>query len=353
MRFLFQAFALLLVSGLASAVTPTQQEKLSSHLRQRLSTGGLKQATAAPKSVNMDTNRDQRKLDIVDDVVDAILAAANANGELENALKSDYAIMFNYTDTADFVHDVVAYILDALEFDVDMSDVQLLAQRGLTGYGDNSTTYTGDNSSGWYFNDTGNYYYNDTGVFFIPSFEDHCGGIGDDCEYPYDDYGGFSGIKGATMNYLLQDLGLPPSNESLVELTCAPTQSPMCAFDSYGNVGAWVCRTMFSPLSGAPVQWNACVDPGKKGLTTDMCGCCGGFCPAPCPCPCDLVDGTGSGTLVLASGTDFFNVYTWLPLDIQASWNITESAVCVPNEIAISLEARPTNGISCITECPL
>jgi hypothetical protein len=82
-----------------------------------------------------------------------------------------------------------------------------------------------------------------------------------------------------------------------------------------GEPGAWVCRTLYDPVSGDPNKSSVCADPDLT-LASDECGCCnasidsdgttdGGAaavaaavatsCPLQCTCPCNL-QGRGDGT---------------------------------------------------------
>jgi hypothetical protein len=75
---------------------------------------------------------------------------------------------------------------------------------------------------------------------------------------------------------------------------------PLCAYNSNGDLGKWVCRTIFSPTTGRPKETSSCSDP-QRALVTDQCGCCNGDCPiSPCRCPCDLrADGDNAGIRIL------------------------------------------------------
>lgn len=75
---------------------------------------------------------------------------------------------------------------------------------------------------------------------------------------------------------------------------------PLCAYNSNGDLGKWVCRTIFSPTTGIPTETSSCSDP-QRALVTDQCGCCNGECPvSPCRCPCDLrADGDNAGIRIL------------------------------------------------------
>jgi hypothetical protein len=353
-----------LLSGLVGGLPFNQPDEARARVRRSLSGASsdtLKQLGAASA---LQTARAEhtdgrgsahRQLDLVDDIAYAILASPNIATEMENVLDSTLAVTYGYTDEADFVHDVVAVILHRLGYPVDLTGVQL----PWSFCGTEDQAHTGaeraNGSFGIYYNDTGGFYYNETGTYLwlIDLTDDYCGGTGTDCPMPYDDTSGFNGIKGGSMDSLLEDMGFSGLvNQSLVDSTCplssGDVTQPLCAFNTRRDVGAWTCRTLFSPLSGAPVQWNACVDPGKNGLVTDTCGCCGGVCPVACSFACDLVDGSGTGALIYVKGNMLYNLRRWLPFDLQVEMNVTETTACVPAEIAVSLDALLTNDVFCL-----
>lgn len=90
-----------------------------------------------------------------------------------------------------------------------------------------------------------------------------------------------------------EEAGLRQSE--FVGLPCkADRDDSVCSFNSNGDIGVWVCRTIFSPFTGDPSVQSVCADP-DKALSTDDCGCCNGICPpSPCSCSCDLNGDGGS-----------------------------------------------------------
>jgi hypothetical protein len=309
----------------------------------------------------------------LNDVVNAI--TSNITGELN---VSAYAASFGYINETDFCHDVVTLILGVIGYPVNFTGVELLDFGGAPsdapsaiGIPSDTPTAIGNPSdapssigiasnaptSESISNDDGPLYgyagSNDDDAPYDGS--NSCGGPGDDCAYAYDDYHGFNGIKGMTIETLLQEMGVPPGvNASLVELNCPVSNAgePPCAFDWNGDIGSWVCRTMYHPVTGAPIEWNACVDPGKKGLSTDTCSCCGGSCPKMCPCTCELVNGSGAGSLVRVRERDFFRFSTWLSSE-EYQWYQVEATLCLPAEIAISLISRPGGETTCLSDCSI
>jgi hypothetical protein len=230
---------------------------------------------------------------------------------------------------------------------------------------DDTVNRTGDD----FFNDdavnrTGDDFFE--GVVFPNATDDFFGLGGDDGVHFwnfYDDYGSFNGIMGASLNTVLTQLGLSNRlNQSLVENTTCTTTGPDCAYNDYGSVGTWVCRSLFNPLDGSLVQWNACVNAEDVALVTDSCGCCGGACPAACACACEVETHTGylagnstAGVWVQSNRSGFFfDVINWLLPD-SLDFNLTEdgkSTVCVPVAVAASLVALPGDETTCLATCP-
>jgi hypothetical protein len=323
----------------------------------------------AERSRNHDRSSNQRQLD---DVVNAI--TSNITGELN---VSAYAASFGYINETDFCHDVVTLILGAIGYPVNFTGVELLDfgdapsdAPSAIGIPSDTPTAIGNPSDAPSNIDiesdapTSESISNDDGPLYgyagsdddeYDGSNDFCGGPGDDCAYAYNDYHGFNGIKGVTIETLLQDMGVVPSvNASLVELNCPVSNAdePPCAFDWNGDIGSWVCRTMYHPVTGEPIEWNACVDPGKKGLSTDTCGCCGGSCPEVCPCSCELVNGSGAGSLVRVRESDFFSFSTWASSD-EYNWFQGEATLCLHTEIAVSLVSRPGGETTCLSDCSI
>jgi hypothetical protein len=173
-----------------------------------------------------------------------------------------------------------------------------------------------------------------------------------DFEFP--GFGSFNPTRGSGLGHYLEELGLFTAiNTSLVDLSCN-VATPTCAHNARGDAGLWVCRSLYHPLDGTKIQWNACVNPAEKELKTDTCGCCSGKCEVACTCRCNLANGAnGTGTWV--STVDFLDtlaVFDWLTPTQQEDMSLTKATVCVPEAVATSLVARPGNGITCVTQCP-
>jgi hypothetical protein len=122
----------------------------------------------------------------------------------------------------------------------------------------------------------------------------------------------------------------------IVDLSDCPVivNEPLCAYNANGNLGKWVCRTMFSPITGEKTpEQSICADP-QRALVTDQCGCCNGVCPeSPCRCPCDLrEDGDSKG----------------IRMTVERDMNTTER--CVSPKNAIKLTTR-YEAFQCIDEC--
>ena len=67
-----------------------------------------------------------------------------------------------------------------------------------------------------------------------------------------------------------------------------------------GEPGAWICRTLYDVVTGAPYNYTACIDVDESiGAANDVCGCCGGECPTDCSCPCDEGEGRDGDVMVL------------------------------------------------------
>jgi len=143
------------------------------------------------------------------------------------------------------------------------------------------------------------------------------------------DIGGRRGRRGGGIEGDLREIF---GDESpFVNTTCpesSTTAEPDC-FARRGEVGSWVCRTLYNPFTGEAKEFNDCITE-TRGLETDTCGCCGGVCPPTCPCECEMRNGE---TGVLVTGSE------------------GERSICVPAERAVSMIVA--DRFSCVEECPV
>jgi hypothetical protein len=136
--------------------------------------------------------------------------------------------------------------------------------------------------------------------------------------------GGFGGRCGGIDESDLVDLECPDNSAS----------EPDCALRN-GELGTWLCRTIFESLTGESDSWSTCGN-ATRALPLDKCGCCDGACPVECTCGCPLQDVADAGVLVTMA---------------RPSGEGNER--CLKPEKAISLIAKPGGRFQCVTECPV
>jgi hypothetical protein len=91
-------------------------------------------------------------------------------------------------------------------------------------------------------------------------------------------------------------------DEVFEELNCvAATNAPDCAYNVDGDLGVWVCRTLFSPFDGNTANMTHCAVPQYTLQNNDKCGSCDGTYPTPCTCAC-TVDTDGDGVYITREG---------------------------------------------------
>jgi hypothetical protein len=122
----------------------------------------------------------------------------------------------------------------------------------------------------------------------------------------------------------------------LVDLSCPDDvdNEPDCALRN-GELGAWLCRSIFDPLTGESDSWSTCGN-ATRALPLDDCGCCDGECPVECTCGCPVEGVADAGVLVT-----------------MARPSGEENERCLAPEKAISLIAKPGGRFQCVTECPV
>jgi hypothetical protein len=123
---------------------------------------------------------------------------------------------------------------------------------------------------------------------------------------------------------------------ALVDLSCPDSvaNEPDCALRN-GELGTWLCRTIFEPLTGESESWSTCGN-ATRALPLDECGCCDEECPVECTCGCPLEGVADAGVLVT-----------------KARPSGEENEKCLAPEKAISLIAKPGGRFQCVTECPV
>jgi hypothetical protein len=119
----------------------------------------------------------------------------------------------------------------------------------------------------------------------------------------------------------------------LVDLACPDNSAnePNCALRN-GELGTWLCRTIFEPLTGESDSWSTCGN-ATRALPLDECGCCDGVCPVECTVGCPLEGVDDAGVLVTMA---------------RPSGETTEK--CLAPEKAISLIAKAGGRFQCVTE---
>jgi hypothetical protein len=135
---------------------------------------------------------------------------------------------------------------------------------------------------------------------------------------PKDDYGG----KCAHVD-----------ESALVDLSCPAfvANEPDCAFGD-GELGTWLCRTMFDRFTGESDSYSTCGN-ATRALLLDDCGCCEGACPVECESVCSLNGVAGAGVNVTETGPSGEEHYA-----------------CLAPERAISLIATRDGRFQCVTE---
>jgi hypothetical protein len=133
--------------------------------------------------------------------------------------------------------------------------------------------------------------------------------------------GGFGGLCG----------GIDESD--LVDLACLDNSAnePNCALRN-GELGTWLCRTIFEPLTGESDSWSTCGN-ATRALPLDECGCCDGVCPVECTVGCPLEGVDDAGVLVTTA---------------RPSGETTEK--CLAPDKANSLIAKAGGRFQCVTE---
>ena len=137
-------------------------------------------------------------------------------------------------------------------------------------------------------------------------------------------------------NYPKEDFGRDcdrVDESTLVDLSCPDNRAnePDCALRN-GELGDWLCRTVFAPFTGESDSWSTC---GNSTLTLalDGCGCCNGVCPVGCTSGCALNGVTDAGVLVI---------------ETKPKGEVTQE--CLTPEKAISLIAKPGGRFQCVIE---
>jgi hypothetical protein len=135
---------------------------------------------------------------------------------------------------------------------------------------------------------------------------------------PKDDYGG----KCAHVD-----------ESALVDLSCPAfvANEPDCTSHS-GELGTWLCRTMFDRFTGESDSYSTCGN-ATSALLLDDCGCCEGACPVECESVCSLDGVDGAGVNVTETGPSG-----------------EEHHACLAPERAISLIATRDGRFQCVTE---
>jgi hypothetical protein len=121
---------------------------------------------------------------------------------------------------------------------------------------------------------------------------------------------------------------------TLVDLACPVNDvvnEPTCALRN-GELGTWLCRTIFEPLTGESDSWSTCGN-ATRALPLDECGCCDGVCPVECTFGCPLEGVADAGVLVTMA---------------RPSGETNEK--CLAPEKAISLIAKAGDRFQCVTE---
>jgi hypothetical protein len=137
-------------------------------------------------------------------------------------------------------------------------------------------------------------------------------------------------------NYPKEDFGRDCGRideSTLVDLSCPDNSAnePDCALRN-GELGDWLCRTVFAPFTGESDSWSTCGD-STLTLALDGCGCCDGECPVECTNGCALNGVTGAGVLVT---------------ETKPKGEVTQE--CLTPEKAISLIAKPGDRFQCVVE---
>jgi hypothetical protein len=137
-------------------------------------------------------------------------------------------------------------------------------------------------------------------------------------------------------NYPKEDFGRDcgrVDESTLVDLSCPDNSAnePDCALRN-GELGNWLCRTVFAPFTGESDSWSTC---GNSTLTLalDGCGCCDGACPVGCTNGCALNGVTDAGVLVT---------------ETKPKGEVVQE--CITSEKAISLIAKPGGRFQCVVE---
>jgi hypothetical protein len=139
-------------------------------------------------------------------------------------------------------------------------------------------------------------------------------------------------------NYPKEDFGRDcgrVDESTLVDLSCPDNSAnePDCALRN-GELGNWLCRTVFAPFTGESDSWSTC---GNSTLTLalDGCGCCDGACPVGCTNGCALNGVTDAGVLVT---------------ETKPKGEVVQE--CLTPEKAVSLIAKPGGRFQCVTASP-
>jgi hypothetical protein len=143
--------------------------------------------------------------------------------------------------------------------------------------------------------------------------------------------GGFGGPK--------DDFGGPCAHvdeSALVDSSCPAyvASEPNCTTSHDGELGTWLCRTMFDRFTGESDSYSTCGN-ATSALLLDDCGCCEGACPDECESVCSLDGVAGAGVLVKETGPSG-----------------EEHQACLAPERAISLIATRDGRFQCVTASP-
>jgi hypothetical protein len=91
-------------------------------------------------------------------------------------------------------------------------------------------------------------------------------------------------------------------DSALVDHSCLAfvANDPDCAFRN-GELGTWLCRTMFDPFTGESDSYSTCGN-ATRALLLDDCLCCEGASSVECESVCPLDGVAGAGVLVTETG---------------------------------------------------
>jgi hypothetical protein len=174
---------------------------------------------------------------------------------------------------------------------------------------------------------------------------DNSSGFWDDYQ---DDYGGMDdlfhmigSVPVGAMNAMFALFANWSTSVDYGDLECPASGTsnnggPTCASNLNGEVGAWVCRSLFNPFNGERQSITLCADANMTIGAVDVCGCCGEACPQVCECPCTSPDGEEG-------------VRVWLNATMMGESEPWE--VCMDSAFAVSIIGSVNDTLSCVTNC--